>query len=597
MNAMRAPIIISQDYQFPVKTELSDVLVIKTYRKHNATYKEFMLDLSSIINEDLKYLIKCFFHYAPNFSKFLIERFRVVCKNMIPIFNVLTYKGLCKIFYSEYKKYRLTIDTLYKREYARLTTYDESFIVSFYYFIQGYDRYNRNANEFEYDVWYLERLNIPLIQREQKKRELMDFTRITNVEHRQIVKKYIYFKLHADAITTCDVRLTVLTDFFNYFNSIRDFNLYTFNREDFQRYFDNIAKSNHKNITKSKYIKNLKNFISWCQDNNYIEKKHIYMHKDRFLYMKELQPRPLTEKEKIAIQLIYNKLSFVKRGMLHLQVTLGFRPCDVSILKISDYYFENGSHYLNYYMPKVKRRNTIVLTELEASIIKDCIKVSKEKFVDDAKYIFQSTKNKCYNFTSIVYEVNSLLRKQNIIDDNGQLIQISGYRFRYDVATRLIDNNIDEAIVAKRLGHNSLQNLPSYVKIDDKKVYSVITPYFDSCDKLIDLIGTPMANTSAISNEDSLLEIMCGKCSRGVDSECSSGNACLTCNFYIPQNVDVSIANIEKQISNVELALEIAKLNNYKSLINYNSSLLSKLKLRLMSLEVECEKRRKNDIA
>ena len=530
------------------------------------------LDISSVMSLKTKDIIKKYFDYQMNNSAVdLMGAFICSCEKLIPLFNTYYQKEI-DIMELEYEEYCSIINDWWILNYkTKPSNYYISFISSFYSFSDALKRIGKD--EIDFDEWILERLGIPIRCKKTKGRTFISFKRIP-LKYRQLVKDYIYDRLLVDSVTTCDVRLTVLTDFTKYLEAeYPDLNIYNFEHDMFFNYFKMIDKSSYSQCTKKKYVDNLKYFIDYCQCNDIINGEEIiYLKNHHISILQNHDPNPLSKEELQAISFIKDYLPERHKDMLQLEIEMGMRPIDLSSLEIDDLVYIDGNPFLSYMMYKVRRENMIPLSKLQEDILKRNINYSKNKYGDKAKYIFQ-VKDKPFNFTAVVYRVNSLL------DKYGFKFKIHAYRFRYNFATRMAMNNVPAKVITDFLGQADFQNLPSYYQPKDQEIIPFVNEHLKNIDSLLRI----SKGEKPISHEP--LIIMNGFCNRSVKSECSKGNACLTCSFYVPKSKNLVKNQLEYELELINNKKNYAINVGFKDIVKYYDSLEKAVINRLSSLE------------
>ena len=563
-------VIALDNYQF--KENEGDIIQLYYSHGHDGVRDiyERNLDVSSVLSSKTKEEIKKFFDYHRTNTD-MMGRFITCCEKLIPLFNEYYIKNI-DIMELEYEDYCSIITKWWIIKFSNKPThYFKAFITCFYSFSFALKRIGKD--EFEFDEWILERLGIPLRYPKTKARTFISFKKVP-LKYRQMVKEYIYDRLLVDAVTTCDVRLTALTKFTEYLEkNYPNLNIYNLEHSIFINYFKEINKSSYSQTAKKKYLDNLKYFINYCQCNGLINGDEVvYLKGQHIKVLLNNNPDPLSNEELHAIKEIMKYLPKRHEDMLRLEIEMGMRPIDLSSLEIDDLHYIDGKPFLTYMMYKVRHENRIALTELQAEILTRNINYSKNKYGSKAKYIFQEN-DKPFNFTSVVYSVNANLVKY------GYNFRIHAYRFRYNVATRMAMNNVPTKAITDFLGQADLQNLPSYYQPIDSEIIPFINEHLNSVDNLLKMAKGEKKN----SNEP--LIIMNGFCNRSVKTECSKGNACLTCSFYVPKSKELVKSQLEYELELIKNKKEYAINERMQDIAKYYDSLEKDVLNRLLSFE------------
>ena len=570
-------VIILDNYQF---NEIDGDILHLYYTHGHDGVKDIYdrdLDVSNVLSIRTKNEIKKYFDYQRNNSAVdLMGAFLITCERLIPLFNEYYIKNV-DLMNLKYDDYLSIIKKWWVANFeSEPSNYYYYFFTTFYSFVMAFRRIG--TDEVEYDEWILGRLGIPIRSKKTKARTYISFLNVP-IKYRQIVKDYIYDRLLTDTVTTCDIRLTVVTDFAQYLEEkYPSLKIYDLDHKIFSEYYRIIDKSNYCQCTKKKYVDNLKYFLDYCQSNDIINPNELlYLKGQHISTLQNDNPNPLSNKELNAIKDIMQYLPEMHSDMLQLEMDLGMRPIDLSSLEIDDLHYDNGKPYLTYMMYKVRREHMLPRTEFHAKILEKNINYSKQKYGVDSKYIFQ-VKEKPFNFTAVVYRVNSLLK------EHGYDFTIHAYRFRYNAATRMAMSGVNPKIITDFLGQSDFQNIHSYYKPKDNEIMPYINEHLKTIDSLLKI-----SKGEKVRSSEPLI-IMNGFCNRSVKTECRKGNACLTCTFYVPKSKDLVRNQLEHELEMIKIRTEYAQHEGFKDIVNYYQSLEKAVINRLLSLDFKGDK-------
>ena len=93
-----------------------------------------------------------------------------------------------------------------------------------------------------------------------------------------------------------------------------------------------------------------------------------------------------------------------------------------------------------------------------------------EEHYGKTEYIFVKKEDptKPFQYSMIQAQVMTLIRKNDIRDDNGELLKFGTHIFRHCYGKKLTEMHIDDWMIAKLLGHKTLQTVHHYRKIGNK---------------------------------------------------------------------------------------------------------------------------------
>lgn len=90
--------------------------------------------------------------------------------------------------------------------------------------------------------------------------------------------------------------------------------------------------------------------------------------------------------------------------------------------------------------------------------------------VGKTKYIFvkKDDPSKPFQYSMLQNRVMQMIRKNDIRDENGELLNFGTHTFRHCYGKKLTEMHIDDWMIARLLGHKTLQSVHHYRKIGNK---------------------------------------------------------------------------------------------------------------------------------
>ena len=88
----------------------------------------------------------------------------------------------------------------------------------------------------------------------------------------------------------------------------------------------------------------------------------------------------------------------------------------------------------------------------------------------DNKYVFvkKDDPTKPYQYGMIQAQVMRMIRQKDIRDDNGELLKFGTHIFRHCYGKKLTELHIEDWMIARLLGHKTLQSVHHYRRIGNK---------------------------------------------------------------------------------------------------------------------------------
>ena len=65
-------------------------------------------------------------------------------------------------------------------------------------------------------------------------------------------------------------------------------------------------------------------------------------------------------------------------------------------------------------------------------------------------------------------QIMTMIRQEDIRDDNGELLKFGTHIFRHCYGKKLTEMHVDDWLIAKLLGHKTTQSVPYYRRIGNK---------------------------------------------------------------------------------------------------------------------------------
>ncbi|WP_209000389.1 tyrosine-type recombinase/integrase [Paraclostridium bifermentans] len=467
------------------------------------------------------------------------------------------------------------------------------YITNLKQFVEFYQDYYLDCDEFEKDVWDRRKLNIPKDKVNESQYEYkITFKDIKNEYFKSIAKRYCKYMLNINSFSYCGDISQRLKVFFNFISdtypNVTRLNQITRSHvEDYLSFINNkglVARTSnsYKGVPAGLFEK--AQLLGWDD----VPKKRIFFNED---YTKQVKAKPRYIEENILIQLNENldKLPSDIRIMTIILEECGMRISELCALKINCLIQDNeGDYFLKYYQNKMKKEHIVPISKEVAMVIKEQEKIIINRN-NKSDYLFQREDGSSVKQSSFRDELNKLAVNQNITDSNGKVFRFQAHAFRHTVGTRMINNGVPQYIVQKYLGHSSPEMTNVYAQIHDKTMKKAFNEFKEN---LISNNGDILELDNEIDNEDlqwfkkniNAQTLPNGYCKLPtIAGACPHANACLDCGNFCTSNK--FLGEHKKQLEKTNELLEIAKSNNWQRQIETNLRLKNKLETIISSLE------------
>ena len=109
------------------------------------------------------------------------------------------------------------------------------------------------------------------------------------------------------------------------------------------------------------------------------------------------------------------------------------------------------------------------ISEEVAQLIMKAIDYTKEWY-GETTYIFtkKDDPTRPYQYSMIQNQIMTMIRQEDIRDDNGEFLKFGTHIFRHCYGKKLTEMHVDDCMIAKLLGHTSIYSVHHYRKIGNK---------------------------------------------------------------------------------------------------------------------------------
>ena len=448
-------------------------------KKRMRVRKDRYFDLEGLSSEEVRKLLEDFVWergkklapsslaseilYFNNIRNFLIE------KNI----KILRYEDENKIIlqlksWMMEKGYALT-SKKYRSVYEIVAT-ETPGIIKHMKKILRYSQKDGGCLEQERDVWELDKFEFPLRSNPIKNVKTINFKGISQITIRKEVKTVIFMHLKYMAIGSIMAEMVATKRFCRYLalrypKIISLLDLTRDIMESYLIYLQTEAKE-RKNYRSDLYgLRRVIEDVGNHYDRQDI--KSLFISTDfpstpRYLFkfysdetIKKLNENIFQMDEQIARALILHQL-------------LGTRISDTLTLKTDCLSIRENRYFIRIEQVKSITFEKAISDEIAQLIIKS-IDYTEEHY-GKTKYIFVKKEDplRPFQYSMLQHRVMQMIRKNDIRDENGELLNFGTHTFRHCYGKKLTEMHIDDWMIARLLGHKTLQSVHHYRKIGNK---------------------------------------------------------------------------------------------------------------------------------
>lgn len=373
--------------------------------------------------------------------------------------NTIKRSALVISYYLNYlSENQLTMEDVWNMKYEKQQEHFTDFLIWL------------KAGMHSKDIWELEKFEFPIRRNPIKNVKTLNFTDILQPDIREEVKRTIFLHLKYSALGTIHSEMTAVKRFSRFLNVRKPEleSLQELSREDIEDYliYLQTETTERKNYRSDLY--GLKRVIE--DVGNIYERRHLlqlFLNNDfpstpRYQFkfysdatIKRLNSHIFNMDEQIARALIVHQL-------------LGTRISDTLTLRMDCLREKEGRYFVRIDQVKSITYEKAVSNEVGRLILK-AMEYTKERY-GETEYVFvkKDDPTKPYQYGMIQAQVMRMIRQKDIRDDNGELLKFGTHIFRHCYGKKLTELHIEDWMIARLLGHKTLQSVHHYRRIGNK---------------------------------------------------------------------------------------------------------------------------------
>lgn len=448
-------------------------------------------------------------------------------------------------------RYRSSKTLLASQEYAEYRGEDEKILLFRQLYTIIRDAYD-DRPALEKDTWNLREMGLAVNLVRGKR--YLDFTLISQPWLRQLVKKFMEYRITKFSHGYCIQMLKALGKFSQFLETYApDASNSDINRSLIIEYIGFLRTKDLKSKSRAELLIELRVFLETCAHQLNIKG----LPRERLIFGDDIPKwdmgpsREIPEGVLVQLRKHLNSLDTVMLRMVVILLETGMRICELCSLSL-DCLMQNEKQewYLCFYQMKSKQEHVVPLIDEEiVSLIQTQQQDIRKLWGESCPYLFPSARNSAlpFQYTMFIRSLNEWAREKEIRDDEGRLYHFQSHQFRHSVGMRLINNDVPLEVIARLLGHSSVE----MTKVYARKHNSVIREEFERAmrkRKTVNYQGQIVTGDFRANELDVQMlrkgirgqTLPVGGCGRILLlGNCDHANVCLTCQFWLTSTEDL----------------------------------------------------------
>lgn len=327
-----------------------------------------------------------------------------------------------------------------------------------------------DRDEQEKDIWTLKNFDFPIYGNPIKNTETINFTKIVQPDIREEVKKVIFMHLKYSPLGTIHSEIAAVKRFSKFLKrkhldiqSLQD--LERMHIEEYLIYLQTEAHD-RKNYRSDLYaLRRVIEDVGNLYERQYMSE--LFLSNDFpstprhvFKFYSDAEIKRLNEH-------IFKMDEQICRALIIHQL-LGTRISDTLTLKTDCLSMRNNRYFIRIDQVKSVTYEKAISEEV-AQLIMKAIDYTKERY-GETTYIFTKKEDptRPYQYSMIQNRIMTMIRQEDIRDDNGEFLKFGTHIFRHCYGKKLTEMHVDDWMIAKLLGHTSIYSVHHYRKIGNK---------------------------------------------------------------------------------------------------------------------------------
>jgi integrase len=440
---------------------------------------------------------------------------------------------------------------LASQEYAEYRKEDDRILFFRRLYITIRDAYD-DRPALEKDTWDMCEMGLAVNLVRGKR--YLNFTLILQPWLRQLAKKFMEYRISICSTGSCVQALQALSKFSQFLEThAPDASISAINRNLIIEYIGFLRTKDLKSKSRFGRLIELRIFLETCAHQLNIKG----VPRERLIFGDDLPKQDMGASREIpegVLMQLRKHLDSLDTMMLRMVVVLletGMRICELCSLSLDCLRQNEKQEWsLYFYQMKLKQEHVVPLIDEEiVSLIQAQQQDMRKQWGESCPYLFPRVRDSAFPFHYSVFtrRLNVWAREKEIRDDAGSLYRFQSHQFRHSVGMRLINNDVPLEVIARLLGHSSVE----MTKIYARKRNSVIREEFERARrkrKTVNYHGQIVTGDIRANDLDVQMlrkgirgqTLPLGGCGRILLlGNCDHANVCLTCQFWLTSTEDL----------------------------------------------------------
>ena len=394
---------------------------------------------------------------------------------------------------------------------------------------------------FDGDTWDL-KLIIPNYNKTD--RQYLNFGNIKQHWLKLLVKKFIDWQLKIECSAGYAYKILSTFNTFSYYLNINNINQNDWLTRKVILDFVFVRSTKVSGDTVGNDLSRLNTFFKTAQLNQWLDIPEGLIRLEDYPKSSAPQNNDIPQAVFNRINENLHKMPDIKARMWMICYFCGMRISELQLCPLDCIQQNNkGQWSITFWQKKTKSHHTLPISRELAQVIQQQQQETKKVKGDNFEYLFSGVNVDILHREALQNSVNTLIKKEDIRDDNGKLWHFTNHQLRDTRATYLFETGHEMAVVSKWLGHKNWTTTQKYVHVGDNtlreetaKVQAQLTNIrgesvaWEGLPKTLQ--ENPAAHTLAIP-EDHINTPIYGFCGLALDRDCPHWKACYTCRSFV----------------------------------------------------------------
>lgn len=464
--------------------------------------------------------------------------------------------------------------------------------------------------DFEDDIWDLRAIGESV--KKENTKYLLRFNNIQSSWFKILVKKYSFYLIKINkSAETVDARLVTFRCFSKYLVTHDIQNIKQISRDLILDYLSDLKTKKKTISTITRTLINLRGLFDTGNIQGWFQINPDLIRNSDYLKIPTINPAPISDIVREQIEQNLHKLPDPIARMWIICFFAAMRPQELALLK-KDCLKQVGDKWnLIWNREKSSDQHSVPISRTIAKVVQEQLEYIEELWGEDWEYLFCHYQNISQSAPSspklkpvkkvilkkhspLKKAIRTLIKSENIRDDNGELAKFQPKLLRTTRLTELFLKGHDLSVVSAWAGHRQLATTANFytqvtcqqiekevghiqsalVNAEGKKIY------YESMPK--SFWENPVAHELEVTGTHINTPIY-GYCGLDLDAECDKFRACYTCRFFVAKPEKLS--QYIKQRDELRTKHRIALANGHGVLVEQFARVADQLDKIILSLQ------------